>query len=72
MIHDSDIPEEYRELIAKVRNNHPDVGGSNRGAIAEIQIRSIIATERATGGIKFATWALVVVTLGLSLITLLK
>jgi hypothetical protein len=68
----NELPPEYKDLITKVRNHHPDTGGENRGAVAEIQVRSMYATEQATNGLRYATWALVLATLILSVITLLK
>lgn len=42
------IPEHLQKLIDTVRNNHESMGGEQRGALAEIQVRSIMATERAS------------------------
>ena len=42
------IPEVFQGLIRTVTNNHESMGGDQRGALAEIQVRSIMATERAS------------------------
>ena len=77
------IPKNLQTLIDTVRNNAEDMGGDNRGALAEIQVRSILATERAsdvyekagndiknaTLGLKWMTAALAAATLILGLIT---
>lgn len=68
----NELPKMYKDLIEIVRANHPDTGGTNRAAVAEIAVRSTIAVERATNGIRYATWTLVGATLILVVITALK
>jgi len=65
-------------LIATVRNNHENMGGEQRMALAQIQVHSILATNRATvvyetagKEIKKATLALVWVTASLAAATLI-
>lgn len=77
------IPPVFQKLISAVRDHASDVGGEGRGALAEIRVRSIMATERssdvyekagkdlkaATVGLKWMTAALAVATLILALVT---
>jgi hypothetical protein len=67
-----DLPKVWTDLIDKIRKNHPDSGGENRAAMAEIQARSAWELNRATKGLKTATWILAFSTIILCFITLIK
>lgn len=69
---DDDLPKVWTDLIEQVRKNHPESGGENRAAMAEIQARAAWELNRATKGLKSATWILAFSTVVLCLITLLK
>ena len=69
---DDDLPKVWTDLIEQVRKNHPESGGENRAAMAEIQARAAWELNRATKGLKTATWILAFSTVVLCLITLLK
>ncbi|MCX6431039.1 MAG: hypothetical protein NTX12_08890 [Actinobacteria bacterium] len=77
------IPPHLKELITTVYNNHDSMGGEQRGALAEIRVHSILATDRAatayeaagkglekvTRNLALATWTLAIATLALGVIT---
>lgn len=42
------IPPVFQELLRTISANHESVGGEQHKAIAEIQVRSIMATERSS------------------------
>ncbi len=66
------LPEKCNQLIRDIHNNHPDSGGKNRAAVAEIQARAAWELNRATKGLKTATWILAFSTLALCAITIYK
>lgn len=66
------IPKVWTDLIEQVRKNHPESGGENRAAIAEIQARAAWELNQATKGLRTATWILAFSTVVLCIITLLK
>ena len=55
---DDELPKVWIDLIEQVRKNHPESGGEYRAAMAEIQARSAWELNRATRGLKNATWIL--------------
>ena len=68
----SELPKVWTDLIEQVRKNHPESGGENRAATAEIQARAAWELSQATKGLKMATWILAFSTVVLCIITLLK
>lgn len=64
------LPEPYASLVEMIRSNHPDTGGMNRGAVAELDARLAIAHNRVATSLTYATWALVFVTVILVVVTL--
>ena len=66
------IPKVWTDLIEQVRKNHPESGGENRAAMAEMQARAAWELNQATKGLKTATWILAFSTVVLCIITLLK
>jgi hypothetical protein len=68
----SELPKVWTDLIEQVRKNHPESGGENRAAMAEIQARAAWELNQATKGLKTATWILAFSTVILCIITLLK
>ena len=67
-----ELPKSWIDLIDLIRKNHPESGGEYRAAMAEIQARSAWELNRATKGLKNATWILSFSTIVLCLITLFK
>jgi hypothetical protein len=67
-----ELPKSWINLIDQIRKNHPESGGEYRAAMAEIQARSAWELNRATRGLKNATWILSFSTIVLCLITLFK
>jgi hypothetical protein len=68
----NELPIEYRNLIEIIAKNHDSMGGANRSAVAELQARSAWELNKATKGLKTATWILSITTIILGLITLFK
>ena len=68
----SELPTVWADLIEQVRKNHPESGGENRAAMAEMQARAAWELNQATKGLKTATWILAFSTVVLCIITLLK
>ncbi len=64
------LPAKWQKLIDDIHNNHPDSGGANRAAVAELQARSALELNKATNGLKAATWILAFSTVVLCIITL--
>ncbi len=67
-----ELPEKWQKLIDDIYNNHPDSGGANRKAVAELQARSALELNKATQGLKIATWILAASTVVLCIVTLVK
>lgn len=67
-----ELPEIYKNLIDVIRKNHESSGGENRAAVAELQARSAWELNRATNGLRIATWILAFSTAVLCAITFLK
>jgi hypothetical protein len=67
-----DLPKNWIDLIDLIRKNHPESGGEYRAAVAEMQARTAWELNRATKGLKNATWILSFSTIVLCLITLFK
>jgi hypothetical protein len=67
-----ELPEKWQKLVNDIYNNHPDSGGANRAAVAELQARSALELNKATKGLKTATWILAFSTVVLCAITLLN
>jgi hypothetical protein len=65
----NELPVEYRNLIEIIAKNHDSTGGANRAAVAELQARSAWELNKATIGLKTATWILSITTIILGLIT---
>ncbi len=68
----NELPVEYRQLIEIIAKNHDSIGGANRTAFAELQARSAWELNKATNGLKTATWILSFSTTILGLITLFR
>jgi hypothetical protein len=68
----NDLPKSWIDLIELIRSNHPESGGENRAAMAEMQARASWELNKATKGLKTATWVLAFSTVVLCLVTLLK
>ena len=64
-----DLPDVYKNLIDVIRKNHESSGGENRAAVAELQARSAWELNRATNGLRVATWILAFSTVVLCFIT---
>jgi hypothetical protein len=69
---DNELPKVWADLIEKIRKNHPESGGENRAAIAEMQARAAWELNKATKGLKTATWILAFCTMILCVITFAK
>jgi len=69
---DDDLPKVWADLIEQVRKYHPESGGENRAAMAEMQARAAWELNKATKGLKSATWILAFSTVVLCIITLFK
>ena len=67
-----DLPKVWTDLIDQVRKNHPESGGEYRAAMAEMQARAAWELNKATKGLKTATWILAFSTVILCLITFMK
>jgi len=67
-----DLPSVFKDQIEVIRKNHETSGGANRAAVAELQARAAWELNKATKGLKTATWVLVFCTFVLCLITLFK
>lgn len=67
-----ELPEKWQKLIYDIHNNHPESGGANRKAVAELQARSALELNKATNGLKTATWILAASTVVLCIVTLVK
>ena len=67
-----ELPEKWQKLVNDIFNNHPDSGGANRAAVAELQARSALELNKATKGLRTATWILAFSTVELCAITLLN
>jgi hypothetical protein len=67
-----ELPEKWQKLVNDIFNNHPDSGGANRAAVAELQARSALELNKATKGLRTATWILAFSTVVLCAITLLN
>ena len=67
-----DLPEVYKSLIDVIRKNHDSSGGENRAAVAELQARSAWELNRATKGLRTATWILAACTVILCIVTFIK
>ena len=65
-----ELPENWKQLIRDIHNNHPDSGGKNRAAVAEIQARAAWELNQATKGLRTATWILAASTVILCIVTL--
>lgn len=65
------LPEPYAALVEAIRSNHPEMGGTNRGAVAELDARLAIAQNRVAASLTYATWALVLATVVLVIVTVL-
>jgi hypothetical protein len=64
-----ELPKAWTDLIDEVRKNHPDSGGEYRAAMAEMQARAAWELNKATKGLRTATWILAFSTVILCLIT---
>lgn len=58
------LPELFASLITTVASHHPD-NAENRRALAELEARLALAQDRTARNLTWATWALVLATLGL-------
>ena len=67
-----ELPENWTQLIREIHNNHPDSGGKNRAAVAEIQARAAWELNQATKGLRTATWILAASTVILCIVTLIN
>jgi hypothetical protein len=64
-----ELPANWQKLINDIYNNHPESGGANRAAVAELQARSALELNKATKGLRSATWVLAFCTVVLCVIT---
>lgn len=69
LLNSRDLPEVYLKLIQIIRNNNETSGGENRAAVAELQARSAWELNKATKGLRAATWILAASTILLCIIT---
>lgn len=67
-----ELPEKWQRLVNDIYNNSPDSGGANRAAVAELQARSALELNKATKGLKTATWILAFSTVLLCVITWIR
>jgi stage V sporulation protein SpoVS len=67
-----DLPTGYRGLIDTIYKNHETAGGANRAAVAELQARTAWELNKATKGLRIATWVLAFSTIVLCIITFAK
>jgi hypothetical protein len=67
-----ELRAKWKKLINDIHNNHPESGGANRAAVAELQARSALELNKATKGLKTATWILAFSTVVLCVITLIS
>jgi hypothetical protein len=65
------LPEPYHSLVRTIGANAPDMGGANREAVAELDARLAIAQNRVATSLTYATWALVLATVVLVIVTVL-
>ena len=68
----NELPEVYKNLIDVIRQKHESSGGENRAAVAELQARSAWELNRATKGLRTATWILAASTIVLCIVTWVK
>jgi hypothetical protein len=68
----NELPEVYKNLIDVIRQKHESSGGENRAAVAELQARSAWELNRATKGLRTATWILAASTFVLCIVTWVK
>ncbi len=52
----AELPKVWSDLIEQVRKNHPESGGEDRAAMAEMQARAAWELNRATKGLKAGTF----------------
>ena len=70
--HSDELPDKWQRLVDDIYKNHPDSGGVYRAALAELQARSALELNKATKGLKSATWILAVSTVVLCVVTWVK
>ena len=63
------LPDPYRRLVDSIGANSPEAGGANRQAMAELQARLALAQDRTAARLTVATWALVLATVALLVVT---
>lgn len=64
------LPEPYASLVTTIGANHPENGGENRKAVAELQARLALAQNNLARSLTVATWALVGATIILVVVTI--
>jgi hypothetical protein len=64
------LPEPYKSLVRTIGANAPDRGGANREAVAELEARLALAQHAVARSLNYATWALVLATVVLSIVTI--
>ena len=67
-----DLPKVYKNLIEVIGQKSDSIGGENRAAIAELQALSAWELNKATKGLKFATWVLALSTVVLCILTIIN
>ena len=67
-----ELPEPYKTLVSTIRSNSEDLGGENRGAVAELHARTSLELSKFSQRLVWATWALVVSSIALCIISLLS
>jgi hypothetical protein len=63
------LPEPYASLVTTIGASHPEMGGTNRKAVAELQARLALAQNNLARSLTRATWALVLATIVLVVVT---
>jgi len=64
-------PRAVRLIVEAIRSNHPEMGGTNRAAVAELDARLAIAQNRVATSLTYAARALVHATVVLVIVTVL-
>ena len=66
------LPEPFAALVDTIRRNHPEAGGEHRAAVAELEARLALAQDKTAQRLGMATWALVLVTVILVIVTITR
>ncbi len=66
---EAELTGRLKELVDTIRRVHPESGGENRGARAELDARLALAEVAHARSLVFATWVLAFATFGLLVAT---